>query len=166
MKTLVTCAWSAARSIVVTHELTSRRSSSTRRAFCLAPSCQRARPRGEARLQFRAQDSNLSSWLQRPVSCRLDDPGVGGGEAPAESRGTPLPWPRRGSRRRRDAAVGPEGFEPSPPRLRVECAYPFALRTHDDARRVERTRTAMLRGTRGGRTLIPRVKSPVLGRLS
>lgn len=85
----------------------------TRRA--LAPSCQRARdPRARGR-RFRAQDSNLSFWVQRPVSCQLDDPGAGDGVASQRAR----------ARRRAasfDAAVGPEGIEPSPPRVRAGCA--------------------------------------------
>ena len=62
--------------------------------------------RDRARPWFRAQESNLCFWIQRPVSCQLDDPGVGHVERP----------------RSQDAAVGPEGVEPSPPRLRIECA--------------------------------------------
>jgi hypothetical protein len=92
---------------------------------------------------FRAQDSNLCFWIQRPVSFQLDDPGVRRGERP----------------RSQDAAVGPEGLEPSPPRLRVECAC--RLRYGPETTRAG-SRPAREGGTRGSRTLIPRGKSPVL----
>ena len=85
-------------------------------------------------LRFRAQDSNLRFWVQRPVSCRLDDPGMS-----CDLR----------------AAVGPEGFEPSPHRLRAECA-PITPRT-----RCLAPPRCRRRGTQGIRTLISRVKSPV-----
>ncbi len=66
---------------------------------------------------FRAQDSNLRFWVQRPVSCRLDDPGMS-----CDLR----------------AAVGPEGFEPSPHRLRAEYA-PITPRTRCLAPSVPKT---------------------------
>ena len=93
---------------------------------------------------FRAQDSNLCFWIQRPASCQLDDPGERRGERP----------------RSQDAAVGPEGLEPSPPRLRVECAC--RLRYGPETTRTG-SRPAREGGTRGSCTLIPRGKSPVLG---
>ena len=65
---------------------------------------------------FRAQESNLRFWIQRPVSCQLDDPGERG------RRGTHVACDRDERPRSQGAAVGPEGIEPSPPRLRVECA--------------------------------------------
>lgn len=92
----------------------------------------------------------------------LDDPGVSTGGARARRTS---PVAADGSREPL-AAVGPEGLEPSPPRLRVECAYPIALRTRDLRAGATCVDAQVLRGTRGGRTLIPRVKSPVLGRLS
>lgn len=69
---------------------------------------------------FRAQDSNLRSWVQSPVSCLLDDPGSVGGSGGI-----------------RTLAVSGKS------RVRFQLRYGPA------------------RGTRGTRTLIPRVKSPV-----
>ena len=43
----------------------------------VAPSFQRAWPRTfPCAAWFRAQESNLRFWIQRPASCQLDDPGV------------------------------------------------------------------------------------------
>ena len=116
---------------------------------------------------FRAQGSNLRFWIQRPVSCLLDDPG----ESERRRRGTHVAGDR-GERPRRshDAAVGPGGIEPPPPRLRVECA---CLLRYGPERRVGLPRVGGMnrgvpktsRGTRGSRTLIPRGKSPVLGQI-
>ena len=99
-----------------------------------------------------------------------------------------------------DAAVGPEGIEPSPPRVRAGCASDCAtdlwvqrdVRVRADGTRDERTNDKTnesekgemndaneheapfavedvprrpVSGTRGTRTLIPRGKSPVLGRI-
>jgi hypothetical protein len=93
----------------------------TRRA--LAPSCQRARDlvRGP---WFRAQDSNLSFWVQRPVSCQLDDPGAGDG----------VPRAHVAVAASFDAAVGPEGIEPSPSRVRAGCASSCATDLRADVR--------------------------------
>jgi hypothetical protein len=68
------------------------------------------------------------------VSCRLDDPGMS-----CDLR----------------TVVGPEGFEPSPHRLRAECA-PITPRT-----RCLAPRRCRRRGTQGTRTLISQVRSPV-----
>ena len=67
------------------------------------------------------------------------------------------------SRVRAHAAVGPEGIEPPPPRLRAGCASSCAT---DPCCFQTQTMSLERSGTRGGRTLIPRGKSPVLDRLS
>ncbi len=99
---------------------------------------------------FRAQDSNLRFWIQRPASCRLDDPG--------ES-------PRRATEvARRSSRSG--GIRTLTTSIKSRVRLPIALRTRDHAHRTTACTRGwdardLLRSTPKG-TLIPRGKSPVL----
>jgi hypothetical protein len=75
--------------------------------------------RDRAKPWFRAQDSNLCFWIQRPASCQLDDPGVSrgqrGGRKTQRARGTT-------TRARRKQTVGREGLAPSSLGLKARCS--------------------------------------------
>lgn len=85
--------------------------------------------------QFRAQDSNLSFWVQRPVSCQLDDPGAIQDVTAREREGT---------------SVGPEGVEPSTRRVRAGCAA-VAPRTRGEMSFAMRRRVPAAEGEESAR---------------
>jgi hypothetical protein len=84
---------------------------------------------------FREQDSNLPCWVQSPVSCRLDDPG---------SNNEKLSWARRD--------------------LNPHFSGKSRVRSHYVTDPILRRAKAPGRGTQGIRTLISRIKNPVLYR--
>jgi hypothetical protein len=80
------------------------------------------RERGpRVRSQFRAQGSNLSFWVQRPVSCQLDDPGAGDGVTPSRREGARHPSPRR--RRSSRSGGGRTLTTPGKSRVRFQLRY-------------------------------------------
>lgn len=102
---------------------------------------------------FRAQESNLRFWVQRPASCQLDDPGVT--RAACTRHTSPG---RSGGNRTLTTSIKSRVRLPITLRTRIERAGMPRVRGRD-------TRDCRRRGTRRSRTFIPRGKSPVLGQI-